>query len=1073
MRKTETLSDFQSAAIDDVLYTVKAVASYKNIKMAESPPLDVVRAGVKLHFLRLGLFPYDTEYGKDHFIIHAPDENSDYNCDMTYDIASKKFKQTLEEVVVQTQLDPPKGATTPKNYEYRHTTLNEGYIYIFDDENKDFHKEYYVNSYSQLINISWESKNNKKEGAYKDVRKPTPRDYKRVDDGHLVHKNNAVLWVAFSTVQWSVVYHEKLRTNCEYRANRMKKITCSGIEKGVQNEEAAHVDNVFATFAYENHAEAQRFKDKLERIAADEKQQKDDFYEDMFVTLHDPLSCAYKICEGIDREVTRLKSIIASIQTGKPDYELFPLLQEDKEIPKCQSIEETQIQYLHILALISYKFIFDNPELKERHHAVKTDSIPIPIPGSHTPLPIKITDKPFYINSGVSREKIEKVLGVKERKAQRTVINSYRNDLGDFMESDYYQNLYDDYIENIGDHQETAKILVADHKLILGMYPNYFDRDLDLKEVYQPQNDKWYIKIGKTWGSEKGVFEKSTAILDKAISLGSIINLSLEKKTVSTLSKISKAYADHGDFSKGMKSFTINKKLCYLFRDFETREAVIRFPKLENFDEYLAENKKEVNFYINEKELSLKEYKNVWHKKYANLSKSSAKNLIEQGKVALDVKNIPKRHTASVKRFLNTPAIASVVLLMEILAERKISMKHEGSNSRFHALEVAGARIKVAAAIGELTVKANLYNSLKTTSKRRILRGVSTLKIAGSLVTVLNSVKDGYYRYQYRDYDSMAAYGLATVAGGIFLAGDVSVFFGSSAIALGFWPAAVVGGIFIGACFLASYLKDSDIEAFFKNYPFSDYGLDPSTNQKPFDYIKQMIGSRKRLVTDKFPHLADFERANAEIMDMITPNTIILEPQYPEYGGYFKDKFNCVTNKFKASIYLAQYFDDSNELELQAWFYPQGIRGDIRGERRKEITMFQYDFPKSNHSVGKSNGLAKCKVSFQLPFEYSESFYDYKYGEVLFMVRLKVSPSEFIPLQFKSEKRFYVANARVVNQVNTDQRYLRTPAGIMEYGTTNELIVRLDDTPENQAARIIEENEVPYLVSFPTNRKER
>ncbi len=1100
MKRIETLADFQKPPIDDVLCEVTFTAEGGGAALIESAPLKILYSGIKLHFLGYGLFKKDTEYGKDHFIIHTPGQNGERSCEMVYDRASQSFVQQLEEVVVVSPLDPPDGAITPMNYEYRHKTLKSGYVYIFYDKNEAFHKELLVDEVGQFINISWDDAINKEDGEYTDIRIPTSRDYERIDDGFLVPKieddPTPIFWIAFSPVQWSVVYHTKLRTNCELREKRMRDIKCTGIKKGEKNDQARHVDNVFVAFPKHDQAGALVFKDKLERIAVDEWQQMDDFYEDMFVTLHDPLNCADEICMGIDQEVIKLKAIMVSLQTGKSVGEIAPILQEGETISADTTEKGKQIAYLHRLAQLSYDFVYNNHENEEKYSSDRIQSL-----AGNIALDLTIGSylRPFIEQNGIDRAKVEKLLAVQERKLQRNIINSYRDDLGNFMKSKYYQDIMDDYLNNIPDHIEDGIGIVAMHKIALGNYPNIHDRHLDLKSVYALQEDIWFKYINETLYNENPKeFNKSTKLLDYKFDIQDVKFLDLTKKSASTLDKILKAYANHDEYlgnfqTLKQKTLPILGKISY-FRDKKTRVAIFKFKKLEEFEANI--HKQNLRLEIDGQPVTLRQYKKHWHVEYKRMTQNSVEQLIASGDLEFQLKtNPPKRFKAEVEKFLKSNAFGAIVLVIEAIVWAKTIKNLSKNSSRANIEKFGFASIKLGAAVFSLAEKMKVYDKYLAGKGledgamyfkiKKFRSRVGTLKIMSSAITVFTASRDSYTSFAVRDNDAAALYGMAAGVGAVFLAADVSALIGGGAavFAIGFWPAAILGGVLIGCYYLVSkYFKDTQLEAFFKNFPLSDHALSPESGELPYQYINRLVSNRKELIFDpwiettassEYKTYANFEKAFTAFLDITIPTMTIVEPAPLEYINYNRgfDKRNNVTNRFKAYIYSGQKITDIDDIDMKAYYYPLGIRTPLRESSRFEITLFTCTFPKPKYSSIKSEEvMPNCIVDFSLPQEFSESYRRFHDGEILFLCRLRVQNDEFSPTNFEKEARYVFGNSQTHNRIDNNIKHLTSIFSAHRYGQSiGKRDVKLKNTSFEQTKhkiKVIKESNLNNLESY-------
>ncbi len=1090
------LKEYQNPAIDNVLNTVTFTVEAAGVTSEKSPPLNIMRSGVMLHFMRYGLFKKYPEENQEDFVMFAPDSNGDYNCDLIY-AEEGRFVQNLDVSIVRSQLPTPKGAYKPKNYDYQRTTLSSGFIYIFDDENPELHKEYLVDQYGNLTNISWESDQNKENDAYKEYRTPTSMDQKRKAKGHLVHKKGAVLWVAFSPAQWSVAYHTKLRTDCEAREKRMQKVCCTGFIKGETNphDNAYSVEDIVGNFTYDQREEAHWFQHKLKEIAEEEATD-DDFLEDMFITLHDPFNCADILCLDIDREITRLKAIMVSLQTGKPVETIFPILDRGEKVPADTSEKGKQISYLHRLARLTYDFVYNDYERTEQY---STDLIKNPIANVALDLTVGGLVRPFAENYGVDLEKLEKLLAVQERKKQRNTINAYRDELGNFMKSDYYQNVADDYLNSIADSIEEAKERISIHKIALGNYPNMHDRHLDLERVYKLKEDKWYRYINETLYLESPeVFKKTTKVLDYKIDIQDIKVLSLSKKTASTMDKIVKAYANHDEYlgkSKTLreKTLPILGKVSY-FRDKHTRVATFKFKAIDEFYQYIK--KYNLRFEINGEKVSLHRFKNHWHIEYKKMTQMSAEELIKNGKLQVDLKtNIPKRFEKEAERFLKSNSLAGVVVIIEAIIWAQATKKWLNDDSYKANEKFIFASIKLGAATLSLIDKMNVYekylvnkgvpNKVLTKTLSDFKLGIGSLKIVSSAITIFTASRDAYSSYTVRDTDATVIYGIAAGIGAVFLAVDVSALIGGglTALSLGFLPAALLGGALIGCYFVVQkYFADTQLEGYFKNFPLSDFALPPHDEELPHQYIHRLIDNREQTLikpwytsakAKEYSSYQHLEKAYTALLDLITTSVVLLEPAQQEnanYHGHF-DPHQSITNRFKAYIYATQRIHHPEDLEIKAWFYPHGIKAPLKTEHRVEITTFIYDFETKNSYRFRNDPIApSCSVDFALPNEFYRAYREYRYGEVLFTYRIRVQDDEFTPANLYNQARYVYGNAQVYNQKNTQQKQLTSIFTANRYGQrTGVLAVKLATTPVAEAVlqpKIVAQNDIKMLQSY-------
>ncbi len=944
-----------------------------------------------------------------------------------------------------------------------------------------------------LSHILWEYSKDKETGEYLDVRKQQSEkiSYKIVEKGKKLR-------VAFSPIQWSRKYFNEVNANEDKKKALMMIIDCNGFPKNHKAEETADVlpfNQVKATFP-NRHPSANILQDNLNDIFITEREQDEKgenvILEDMFISFNDPTAVADEICLGLDREVTRLQAIMTSLQTGKSSEEIFSLLMKGEKVPVSDSKTTKQIQYLFRLAQLSYDFVYNNHENTDKYGEKNV--------GFVANLYSAGLLQAFFGHGGTNKEKLEKILGKQERLAQRKVINSYRDDLGNFIKSDYYQNALDYYFSGIADDVEDAKGLVAEHFIALGQYPNMYDRHLDLKSEYQLVNDSWYKKINETlYNSDPEHFKNSTKILDTPLDIKDFNVLSLTKKTIKQIEKIFKAYANHETYvgafvALKQKQMPITSKVSY-FRDKKTREATFKFKALENFETEI--NGRKLKYEINGKPATLKQYKEHWHLEYEKITKQNADQLIKNGKLEVNLKsNLPKRFKNEVEKLLKSNAFAGVVLMIEAYVWGKAVKNFSEEINIKNTIKLGAASIKLGAATGTLVRELKLYDKYlinKGLEKdvllnriERFSRNIARLKIASSAITVFTASRDSYLSFSVRDNDAATMYAMAAGIGATFLAADVAMLVSGSAavFALGFWPAALLGGALIGCYYLAAkYFKDSALEAYFKNYPLSDFALIPNPNETSQEYIARLVANPAKTIndpwfdtvqSDEFKTYTNFEKAYTALLDILVPSITIVEPRPHEYVNYRKefDKHNAITHRFKAAIYSAQKINDLNQLDIQAWYYPYGIntKASLRPNGRIAITTFMYmeGEPKNRFDVDEL--IPNCEVRFGLPNSFTFNFQEYPKGEVLFICRIKVDDGQYTPTNFNTVPRYIFGHAQTHNKTNNNTKLMTSIFSAHRYeqkvGVTN---VKPIDMPEEEALqkpKIISEKNITKLQSY-------
>ncbi len=1115
MKENITLEKNQEKEFKQIITQLSFTAAYKNVVCNEMPTLDIEKRGIKLHFLRYGLFDVCSDYSVPTTSYSSPDSaayfkaiffNEEKKATVGKVINEKPSESELknQDFIPFVQLNAvimDSEIPANENFSVSKTPLRAGYVYMINDQTPhDDFKEFRVDDFGLLHEILWSK--NKKDGSYLDVR--TTFDlgimYKILD------RNNQTYCFAFSPVQWKANYVKELLDSKEKRGQRCKvKVLCKGIPKDgeTNNMSVSHYNNTPIVVSDRNPM-AYKYREILTRIADDEKRQDklggNILLEDMFIILDDPIGCANEICVGIDSEILRLKAMMASLQTGKSTVEILSMLQKGEQLPKSDTEKSRQIQYLHRLAQLTYDFVYNNHDNSEKYNS---DVIKNTVANRVLDFTVGGVFRPFTEQKGVEKIKLEKILGVEERKVQRKVINTYRDDLGTFLKSDYYQDATDDYMNSIPDRIEDAKGVIAVHFIALGSYPNMYDRHLDLTNVYEPKKDPWYIHINETLYNENpSVFNKSTKILDYKIDIQDMFVLSIINKTVGVIERIIKAYANHdsyiGAFIKLKQKklpIPVKSKISY-FRDKNTRVATFKFKALEEFETKI--NNRNLRFEINGEKATLHKYKKYWHLEYTKMTKQSAEALIKNKKLEVNLKgNLPKRFKGEAEKVLKSNAFGGLVVLIEVFVLSK-AVNSFLKDPSYRGFEKFGfASVQLGAASMSLIEKMNLYENhlakkgfvgeIFRSSMDDFSKNIAKLKIVSSAITVFTASRDSYRSFSVRDNDAAALFGMAAGIGAVFLFADVTALIGGgvAVFALGFWPAALLGGALLGCYYLAQkYFVDTQLEGYFKNFPLSDYALPPKDTELPHDYINRLVSHSTATVINpwfvsaqakEYTSFSNFEKAYTAFLDIAIPSLVVLEPE--PNAGYVApikgfDIHNVSTNRFRASIYSVQNISEFYDLDIKAWFYPFGIKAPLKKGRRFEITTFISSFPEKSFLFDADKMTPNCIVSFGLPDLFYWRYMDYPDGEVLFTFRVRVQDDEYTPSDFNHNKRYVFTNAQLHNKVNNNTRYMTSIFTAHRYQQPiNVRKVKLQNMSEEEAMqkpKIVTENSIKMLASYRT-----
>src|SRR5690554_153766 len=260
---TTTQSPLEAAqtAYDEYLKTFYFKLNMGDIESEVSPPLKVKQGAIQLRLYRYGLFYEEAE---------------------------------------QTTINPggpmPEDLPEVERFKYVKTTLNKGYVYIMDEQNPDLWYEYETLGEGKLRAIIWDQNKDEK-GAWSDVRHSS-KEHDPSDK--LIFKEDSVLWVAYSPVQWSVAYHKQIKQDAKLRAQRMTKVECRGFAQDEKAEaDIAPYEQMTASFKAKDLGFIEAFNTTKTTLDFDNKgaleQNENATKNDLFITLHDPWGCAYDV----------------------------------------------------------------------------------------------------------------------------------------------------------------------------------------------------------------------------------------------------------------------------------------------------------------------------------------------------------------------------------------------------------------------------------------------------------------------------------------------------------------------------------------------------------------------------------------------------------------------------------------------------------------------------------------------------------------------------------------------------------------------------------------------------------
>ncbi|MDY8138330.1 toxin VasX [Aquimarina sp. 2201CG5-10] len=950
---------------------------------------------VKLHFLRFGQLLDEPK--ESHLQAKVKTDGGQPQKDENGNII-------LEEVII--------AEPRLENFSTVRTGLNQGYIYIIDENKPNEPIEFKIDGYGNFSSVSWESQR----GGVPDIRDV---DGKTNTNGYYEADHNAIVWAAYSPIQWTKDYYDQMVGDMQKRQDRMIKIEANGFPLGTTQSNSNDIspyNGITTYFSSENRSLCRRIQQKIDIIQRQEERseenrnenpdhQEPEIMTDMFITLDDPIGNANEISLHLASEIIMHRAIIESMQTGTDVIDIHKRMLRGGQ-PGRLSGEKEQINAMFSLALTTYQLVYNDEEMIDDYDGGR-----------------------IGWGRGIYKQKLLDVLGVEERKKQREKVNSFRDDLGTFLNSDSYKEAYLDYVEGSILNIIDGKFTIMQHLRLLVINPHDIDRTLDLKDEYE-NNHQWDPFIEETLKeNEEYSFH---AVLNKQVDIDEETikqSIDLANKFAAFVTASLETYAKYAleDVVK-VESYITLKKVPVQGR---YKLLVTRLNKINAYGEDLFEVKGyEVRQKLEAKGMALDKSKSIFGrykgKKDIIRFKTNTPEIVlvetARGKHIFDIpvvqeveKEITKYREVSstqptkmgqrVGKVLDGAPFRGVVALLQILnisAAYKTLSDHDSVKNR---MALIGVSAELAAASGYFA-KAVFQKRLGQSSLALIGKWALRLEVAGMGITVVMCGWEAIDSYGARDQDAMWAWIGAGAAFSITTAAATSASVAAFLGPIG-WIAAGIG---VGLVFLAYYLKDSPLEAYFKHFTFSDdVALDKRNGELTWAYNKRFYDSRVLLMGDDNDYMkyTNFKLAAAELTDLIvcanielTPKKVInqTEEYIPSYSMHSSGTFikEGDIKEFTSEISFRQFFSDPSQLSYQVFYYQDGIRNGngVSLNITNEVIR----------KAGTSESPPKAVVSFEIPDRFLNS--DNNNSQILFVCNLDLGEGKYYPNRYDGNERY-------------------------------------------------------------------
>ena len=895
--------------MDKVFFTVE----YPGAETKKGPELKFIPAGVYLHFLRYGYFRKENEYREVFYhdvtlYKSKSDKASVINGEELYDLDGIELSPNM----------PP----SLEHFDLVRTVLDEGYLYLINDDPnaEDAFREVQVDSLGRLNYII-------EKGSRKEVYKDKRGTFRDDNYQFLVVQPNTKYWIAFSLYQWDYKYLKEMLTNEEKRKERMQLVECKKIipEEDHFTNHIKSYKNIKDSFLPLDKRE-KSFEEKLKIIEIDEKNQtkfkgKNNLYEDLFITLSDPISCAFDMGIALHKAHTRHRALIESLKTGEQQYDAFKRLWNediDNPIPYKPPLDTEQFQALFGTALSLYHLFYSDPSINY-------------LPEDKKEAAEEQQKKLKKLKNHICYEKIENVLGIESRKQHRQQIENIRKDYCTFLNTDYFKKHLNCFTEDLC-YYFIGKYILSDLIALLAEHPHDKDRYIDLPENYEGNNDTQVEKFFEENTQGDSIFHKifmtptpPEEIEKKEDFLTPNSNFKLSRAFIKTSLKITEGYFK---YCKKIKSAKIafdyvkaldahgNKPVAFKFDqkelDFKLNELSLRVEK----DNFVSSSKKEKS----QGRVRIK----------TDLPYSEAKAQALKGEVEIPVEH---KNTPLLQRIVNNPELRVAIISLELL-NFCVSLEKARNNPELkNIISSGGAFFQFTSACFKYAeVKKLSMGFTKEKTKGLYIKSVR-FGAFGYGINMAICFYDSINSFKTRDTDAAIAWGMAGVANAVLLTESILIlkFGAESAIAAAFgWPAVVATVVSFAAVFLAIYLTDSPLEKFLKNNLLSD---DNSFKYRiyKYTYVEQLIAQRQYLVDDEVAQWRDLKTAQDDLYDILCAHRIEYDLKESVYSNKSTIRSLFVTEqvfhkKLILKITLAQFLYDVSSFYFELLFFPKGVQ---------------------------------------------------------------------------------------------------------------------------------------------------
>lgn len=960
---------------------------YPGAETKKGPVLYVPEGEISLYFLRFSLFFENADY------LYTEYQNATI-CEQTNEDIYSGILNPLGDVEVIRK----EGLPLPfEKFDLVRTGLNQGYLYLINDdpEAEDAFRELEVNQSGFLSYIIEKGKRNVR---YNDVR---PEIDIRDDRQNVVVPKNSKYWIAYSMIQWDYNYLKEMLSNAEKRKERMQLVECNGIDTAQDNlaNDIKSYKYVKAAFPVGDNR-IYLFEKELKRIAAyykSPKESENQLLEEMFITLNDPMGCAFDMGIKLREEHTLHYDLIEFLQTGKQKENVFKHFWKDITYSP-NSYKSNQFQALFGTALSLYHFLYGDPPKQKT-----------PENDDEKKAREKQQEYMDDLREETSREKIEKVLGIEERKQQRQKIELIRNEFIKYLNCDYFCHFLERFMGNSYEIY-LGKYYLSDLVNAIAVHPHYKDRFIDLPKDYEGDNDPQVDNFFEQITQENNIYHKifmaeipEKDLVKHETFLQICLKVDVKITFLRTIESIAEGFTMHC-YKKGdmtpifdyIASLPLGKEYTDPIRRSNPNNFSPVYPFIHKgkhpFETMGGMEKKYVHIGYAPEEIGPLSRNTPLPPREEPIPEPPATD------------PTPKKDTL-VNRILNHPRFRAFILSLETLY---ILVNLNRLRKDFNAKNLAytlGAGVQLRYSYLKYQEAKKLAMGL-TEEEIGLTKAIKGWNLASQGITIAMCFWESWNAFKERDTDASTAWAASAVLTGIALLKPLELTFILPFVGTP-WGFALVVALSLGAMILAFYLTDDALERFVKNNLLSS---EPTFKRRYYymTYVEELIKRRRELVTG-VKEWQDLRRAQDDLYDIlfaprIKPNftqPIALKKEHQNLSSREK-MFTLVGNTYKKLILTispAQVIYDVSYFYYQLWFFPEGIKEAYNANTQPILVPIGEE----NICLEENEGTTAFSIEYNIFDGIIKTLFS-PYSLFVFIYQAEIEPSNFYPIQRGGER---------------------------------------------------------------------